>query len=302
LGNDKELGRFRLLLLLIFGFLFFALSPSSLKASASDPIYVGVLENIKDDYSNKTYSQVRVLFVNKSGEWLPAQDVPAKKITWAVVFRGKKIGTIESRALNSSVPSAIGAQKIVSQKGDIQIKEGADDFSYWNESFTTRPLLLVSEPRFNDPDHWEVSTPSDQEMKLAIHKFREIEKTYSTCGTDQDGKTITHEHPIPDELVKLFRAYRSNNGVLLIAVELDKELTHGTECNDIWPFWFVIGKDQKPKFLDTEIYPVDAADLDQKGGSDWIFQVSKYVDVGYVLFDDNFSKSVSFMWSEEGTR
>ena len=288
---------------------------SHLMADSDDLLYVGVLENIKpEDQSESSFfacPRVRVAFVKKSGKWSEMPLVGDEKslkttneqypdsVKWTVVFDGKKLGNIESKKTSKDLPwySWVGLQKIVSNGVVPQTKIGADNFYYDEGSSKSRPLILTSAPNFSDPDGWKPSKPTPNEEKSAIAEFRKIVPYMINCKSVNDEKAINV--PYPDSNLIFSQSYRSKKGVLITDCQLDKYdyKCDGPTPDEILGHWFALWPDGKTKYLGTNIQPMDAADLDKSGESEWVFHCDQENEDGYILYYENFAKSVTFFWN-----
>ena len=106
--------------------------------------------------------------------------------------------------------------------------------------------------------------------------------------------------PYSDEEVRFIKAYRSKNGEVIFGQRLDEARSRCGFFDDelFFDYWFVLKTDQNVRLLGSQMTPMDAADLDNSGKSEWIFQTSRGEDEdGYELFYDDFSRKVSFHWT-----
>jgi len=279
------------------------------------PLYVGVLENIDmpGDQSLSSTIHVRVAFKKRGTEWV-AMDTNfldqaslatinnhyPKSVQWTVVFDGRDLGSLVSR---NPGPlhwyGDVGVQTIVGNKSAIpEIETLKNNFYYTDLKALSRPLILVSAPNYTDPDGWKPTTLSRDEMKRAITAFRKHVPKMEHC--DQPEEQPVHEVAYRDSAVELVKAYRSNKGELIFGLQLDPTTdTCGWFDDDTYKnYWFTVTKSGAVRFLDMSLTPMDAADLDRSGSSEWMFKTFSGEDTdGYELFYDDFSKSAKFTWS-----
>lgn len=106
--------------------------------------------------------------------------------------------------------------------------------------------------------------------------------------------------PYVDDEILLLKAYRSQSGEVVYGQRLDGKRSKCGFFDDenFFDYWFVLGADQRIRLLDSQMTPMDAADLDNTGKSAWVFHTSRGEDRdGYELFYDDFSKRATFQWS-----
>lgn len=287
----------------------------SSNAFAEPPIYVGVIENINDAWHPEDRKQrVRVAFVKEKGEWHPAGAYPESpaqysepaysfpdQVNWTVVFDGRNLGQISSKNHSFGEGSGgLGLQMITSPESAIpKVAIAASDFTYiagFNRA-RTRPLLVVSGPNYRDPENWKRTMLSDAEHKVAIDEFRKKVPTLRHCDEPEADKQQLL--PYTDGEVILIKAYRASSGELLFGERLD-DARSGCEFFDddnFFDYWFARTKDGTIHFLGTQMMPLDAADLDNDGVSEWVFHTSRGEDEeGYELFYGDFSKKAYFYW------
>jgi hypothetical protein len=284
-------------------------------AKADSPIFVGVLEDVQPGNLSPAMSSahVRIAFQRQGSAWVPMKSsfdtldalaqadryYPAAVI-WTVVFDGKRIGTITSRSPGKlDEYGDVGTQIITTKPTNIpRINEGASNFSYTHNRARTRPLLLVSAPNFKDPDDWKPTTLSAAERTLAIKEFRKRFPSLEQC--DKPEEQSVHMVPYSDEEVRFIKAYRSKNGKVIFGQRLDEARSRCGFFDDehFFDYWFVLKANQNIRLLGSQMTPMDAADLDNSGRSEWIFQTSRGEDEdGYELFYDDFSRKASFHWT-----
>lgn len=270
---------------------------------AESPILVGMLEDIEPDNDLSpamTTPHVRLAFEYHDSTWHEfSREYPAK-VEWTVVFDGRRIGTLQSRAPKSTVhmPANAGVETIATPSDKLpHIRAGATRFTYAGYAARTRPLILVSEPHFSDPDGWKPTQLSAAEKALAIRNFRTKVSAFDHCDPpDQDPPDSI---PYSDDQVTFPNIYRSKRGEILLGMKLDFDQSN---CDfDEYPsfddHWFVLNG-SSAQYLGSHMTPLDAADLAGTGSSVWIFQTTTNEGGDtYELFYDNFSKNTSFSWA-----
>lgn len=284
-------------------------------AHAESPLYVGVLENIKDGWNPGDHKErVRVAFVKNANNWLAMGQVPTSEgeltsapnsfpetMKWVVIFDGRELGEIASKNLSPyQTYGDFGLQEITTPETAIpKVATDAGDFTYISggNQARTRPLLVLSAHNYKDPEKWKRTTLKDAERRVAIDEFRKKVPQLEHCEKAEAEKADMLSYS--DNEVILIKAYRSNNGELLFGERLDDSRS-GCEYFDdenFYSYWFARTKDGSIHFLGTEMMPIDAADLDNDGASEWVFHTSHGEDhEDYELFYADFSKMISFAW------
>ena len=273
----------------------------TMAAGSDTPIFVGIFEDIEPGNLSPGMAKphVRVAFQYRSGTWAPMAGGYPGAVTWTVVLDGKRIGSIASRQGPHPVylGGDVGIQEITTGAASIpRVRKGAAGFSYTGNNARTRPLLLVSAPRFHDPDGWKPTALSADEKQVAIQRFRKRVPSLEQCN-DPDGVQV-HLVPYLDDEIVFAKAYRSKDGRVLFGESLSSERSKCDFFDDptFFDYWFML-KDGVVQFLDTQMTPLEAADIEGTGRSQWVFQTSRGEDRdGYELFYDDFSKNVSFSW------
>jgi hypothetical protein len=284
-------------------------------AKADSPIFVGVLEDVEPGNLSPAMSSahVRIAFQKQDATWIPMKsdfDSPdalaqadryyPSTVNWTVVFEGKQIGTITSKSPGQLHGYGdIGTQIITTNPTNIPgIANGASNFSYTGNRARTRPLLLVSAPNFKDPDDWMRTSLSAAEKRFAIEDFRKRFPLLEHC--DKPEEEPIRMVPYSDDEILFTGAYRSKNGEVIFGQRLDETRSKCEFWDDdhFFDYWSVLNTNQNVQLLGSQMTPIDAADLDNGGKSEWIFKTFRAEDEdGYVLFYDDFSRKASFQWT-----
>lgn len=284
------------------GFLLFApaiLLCTGTNAASRPTIYVGVLEDFETGESQPLFAKphVRVAFDNKGGKWEANFSAPAR-ITWTAVFNGRNVGMVSSKEPQThNYPADAGIQ-IITKDTSPAVDTGAKDFWYIPGQAHYRPLLLVSNGNVSDPDNWKPATLSAAERAAGIAEFRKKVVNSERCPEPEQGPVT--KVPYPDNLVQTIKAYRSKDGAILFGMTLKdpKENCGGYENANEYDYWFAAAGNQKPRLLGDRMQPLEAADMDNSGKSQWIFHTSRGENEdGYILYWDKFSKSAEFTWT-----
>lgn len=289
--------------------------PALTLAKETAPVYVGVLESFRtsDHLPVSSHPHVRIAFQWENGEWKHMKDdfntqeslattsryYPAS-VQWTVVFDGRRIGMITSRDPGRlKAYGDVGTQIITSKPADIsKIRIGVSRFDYMGEAARTRPLLLVSSPNYIDPEHWKPTTLSAAEKARAIKEFRKQVPKLDQC--DQPEQPPIRWISYPDRDIKFLSRFRSGRGELVYGMELKYVASTCQWFDDpvFYDYWYAMRPDGTLHLLGSQMNPIDAADLNGNGASEWVFQTARGEDdEGYKLFYNDFRKSVWFQWS-----
>lgn len=243
---------------------------------------------------------VRVVFKKDGTDWVAASSGIPETMTWTVVLNGRALGTITSATKSSSAYGDVNTQVLAVAPADrIFVRKGVADFrSIGDVPVKSRPLILVSEPHFRDPEGWKPTQLSHGEKNLAVSAFRKKIPTSERCAQPEEGPI--HKVPYADVAIRFLKAYRSMSGNVLLGMRLDDKSANCDFFDDdnFFDYWFILRTTGAAHLLDSQMTPMDAVDLDNGGKSGWIFQTSRGEDRdGYELFYDDFSKRVSFSWT-----
>ena len=276
--------------------------------AAEKNVIIGVLEDIPGKFAGeKNTRAVRVVFEKNGGEWraFPSDcsDVKCLELSvteypsegdWTIAFNGQALGRVTSRAEKVAYYCDIGLQNIVSTGSIPTIGTRSDEFATWASNSLYRPLIAVSQPNVNDPEHWK---PTQVSSALIIQLHRQFRQKYSTlCTFDKDENKKAFNYR--DDDITLGKAYESNKDWILAELHLKDAVT----CNAEFPLvgidcWFIVDPRRKIRALDVEGRLVDAGDYDNDGTSELVFQTDGYNRNGYVMFYDDFKKNISFEFS-----
>jgi hypothetical protein len=239
---------------------------------AQTPLYLGVLE------SGRAGLHVRVAFEFRQGRWtsMPQDDADSRNISWTVALDGKKLGELSTRG-----------KDLVPGSRPPQLRQGAGEFENWMERPPFRPLVLISQPNFHDPDQWKPFRPPPGLLLAARSAFIQL-KAPATC----QGERV---EILPERDLRLVqKAYRSAKGAILAALQFEAPKEAGDlGCETIWFF----RKDGQFHYIGAGLTLLDAGDYDAGGSSEVIFFKSGYNQDGYVLLNTQDASTQSHLWS-----
>ncbi len=254
-------------------------------------VYVGVFESTSNN------KRVRRLFEKATdSKWIKIKEIPPLSYPfkenpllpenkWIVAFDGKKFGAVKSKYPKKySIYAEYGTQDVITTDG--------------NMPRTDRPIILVSEPNFKDPENWKPSSidEKDKSKLLAIIQKNEIEN----CDESDSEKISTRKFKIKKSDLTFSKVYKSNKGHIITGVSLSEDLY---KCDFMregaWTEnWYFIKNDGTVEGLGGGLKPIDAGDYDADGKSEFMFAI----DVGdnqegYRMFYNLFTHYVDFTWN-----
>ncbi len=286
----------------------------SYSQNSKSPVIVGIMEDNREELINwkQGPSKTRVilpLFEKQGNEWIPCSS-PSGDVLWTIAFDGKEKGTIESHPSADTYSFDPNAYTPEPQAGQVlTIGKPSEKWSGWENTLFNRPLVLVANGNFKDPEQWKPFQPSTNELQVFRSDFRNEYPKVTNCDTNEE--LLPNPWKYKDSDIMVTSAYHSNQGNSLVNMFLQ-----GGHCGMLdGPFieqLFLFGPnnastlitvtDSKPSLQDRgflneiSLYLVDAGDYDGDGKSEVIFFLSGYDQDGYVMFYDSFQKSVIYTW------
>ena len=225
---------------------------------------IGVLTELQCQ-ENKTL-QDKVLFQKEGDEFLTLDKLNTYNTTmiplqWHIAFDGRYLGKLSEKV--------------------VKIRNRSKGFTGWCSTPAYRPLVLVSQKNFKDPEKWKPFTPKRTVIGTL---FPLLQKQVTTT-------------PYTKADIKLLKSYASSTKKKLIQVTFDIE---GQKCNGTKEaicehYWFYVS-DETTKYIGMNLELIDAGDYDNDGTSEVLFWHSSYNEDGYKLFYNNFKKSVKLYW------
>ena len=81
-------------------------------------------------------------------------------------------------------------------------------------------------------------------------------------------------------------------------LDADKSNCGFFDDEHFYSYWFAIRRNKDVHLLGSQLMPLDAADLDGSGRTEWVFQSSRGEDEdGYELFYNDFAQHAYFHWT-----
>jgi hypothetical protein len=293
-----------LLSVLVLGISLPAQSPPIDTVRAPERIYVGVLDDAREEMLNwkPGVSQQRVIrpaFEKTAEGWKQVEQSSfPTHIKWTIAFDGKKLGEAESQAgskdgltpvqtiLNANaVPPPVGSpsQQFAGLMADGPTK-------------VRRPLVAVSNPYFRDPDGWKRAKLPDDIADLVRGTFRREYPHVDRCKEEQ---VVESNWKFPDSALELPVVYASNKHSFLVQADLNtEECGWVDQSNDPQSKpWFFVSTDKIVRHIGSFMTLLDAGDYDNDGKSEVIFFLSQGENTdGFILFDASFEKQASLLW------
>ncbi|MBL7941395.1 MAG: hypothetical protein JNM00_01430 [Flavobacteriales bacterium] len=289
------------------------------KANSQSPTFIAALETFQTEQTDReppsdTLSRIiRPLFYKEGNQWNSLMDPTTnghpypKQMSWSIAYDGKLLGTTRSTIGSWDHPDCLWCFPRDAyhnpESTDLPIKtaEPARFMSWSKFENNYRPLILLSEPNYRDPQSWKRYTPTPSDLMKLLPSY----VADNNLDALPEGVSITSSE-----------AYRSADGALLICVKT----ISGDSKQYVDPFWYIdsiwyycdtsgkalnLSKQINLRFtLDdfedddvAEITLVDAGDYDNDGISEWIFWTPRYNGDGYVLFYNKGQEMSEFVWS-----
>lgn len=275
-------------------------------------VLVGIMEDDRSALSEWEMGPpqkrvVRPLFEKELSEWKVSPN-HREEIVWTIAFDGKNKGTIRSRPNPKAKDTLLSTDTHVPipQPGPSLIfGKPSNDFSGWQSTLVVRPLVLISNGNFKDPDGWKSHQLSKDQTKLVVSVFKAEFSVVRNC--DESEEPLSTPWRYKDTDITITKSYRSNRGDLLVSAFLQ-----GGRCGIIdgafQSQYFLLRADKsatrltvdsrrKPTSDQLSLIMVDAGDYDADGKSEVVFFVTGYNEDGYAIFYDSFRKNVQSTWS-----
>ncbi len=267
-------------------------------------VTVGVLDRKQcgdEDRPPDTVVGVRALFTRTSSGWraLDTTDLSrGQSHYWTVAFDGRNLGSLASANSDTLAPTAWSYHRdhyeTVSRSSSIpHVRNALRAFAGWCSSPPERPLVVVSEQNFRDPEAWHPFSPAPSYRQALFRLFQASVDSAIICP---GGGERTARWRFRSTDLRLRKSYRSNQHQELVAIQLDpgRNACDGPPGDEYAVHWFRVDSDTALLGIDLEL--LDAGDYDADGHSEVIFWHSGYNEDGYSLFYDRNRRSVNFWW------
>lgn len=270
--------------------------------AARAPIYVGVLEAPLDDTRGQFH--VRVAFRFEDGRWssMPQYadnedgiDLAAKfpsQVSWTIALRGKKLGQVNTLRAPGYGYSSVGLEDLSEGSKPPGIAEDAAAFATWMGAARYRPLLAISEPNYDDPNHW---APYDAPPAMRIQALAAFRRKIA-LDPNCDGKST---RSYSDSAIQVYgKPYRSMSGDALIAMRPDQRLNRcDGPAGDEWQSVWFHSRGDNYHWIGNSLTLLDIGDYNGDGVAKILFQYDGYNRDGYMLLEPRDDSRTEFSWS-----
>ena len=219
----------------------------------------------------------------------------AQATHWTVAFDGKRVGDLQSSPAGRFEIDA-DANLGLPDDGEKLPKVGKStrEFAGGHNAPVLRPLVLLSEGNFRDPQQWKVKKASATSSLLA--RFRKDTAHVHNCSGKDGTPSAFH---FTDRQVGVVKSYQANNGARLVGLQLDTRLSKcpGAKDREWRTHWYLVPHKGDVVSLGDSLVPLDAGDYDGDGQSEFVFSIQRPDEDGYALFYDGMRKHVEYTWS-----
>lgn len=273
----------------------------------SGTVALGVLESPQCKKQRPT--SVRLLFAKSGTKWVPLnnkykapKNFSPTKLTWTVALDGKALGTLLLNDPNPSSPTIrdwfYGRDKLYTPESNgplPAIPNRQRAFAGWCEAPEFRPLVVVSQPNYVDPENWKPFAVPETYKKKLLSSLRLTVGIFNAYRCESAPSTEPWDFGSDDLII--YKGYRSSTRQELVSIGLNTKLIG---CDGLPPpqwsgNWFLL-TGERISFLGTEMEFVDAGDYDGDGRSELLFWRSGYNRDGYVLVYDQLQQKTEYVW------
>jgi hypothetical protein len=294
----------KLILFLVFLSGVAAVCAETLPVKPSNTLYLGFLDDAREEMVNWTPGVARQRVVRPAFERTPTgwkkvdpSSLPPR-IKWTIAFHGRNLGQVVSQAglgkgltvLQRILTPAAAVPSVGSPSGQFA---GLKAIS----SKVRRPLIAVSKPYFQDPDGWKRTNLSAETAALVRKAFRREFPHVDRCENE---KVVQRNWKFPESALALPIAYASNKHSFLVEATLGAgNCGFINDPNDpLSGPWFFVASGGAVRRIGSFMSFLDSGDYDNDGRSELVFFLSQPEDTdGFVLYDATFGKPVTFTWT-----
>ncbi|MGA7833052.1 MAG: hypothetical protein WCA21_19015 [Terracidiphilus sp.] len=295
-------------------FLSAALSAQTPPAKCASKIYVGILDDAREEMVNwkpggASQRIIRPAFEKSCSGWhdVTSTSTPPD-VTWTIAFDGKNLGAVKGQAQsagsNSKEQSAgyfTFVQRIAAHADAIpSVGSPSEKYAPMGIGPTKgrRPLVVVSAANFSDPDGWKrIPKLPDHIAALVRAAFRRDFPHVDRCNQEE---IVQRDWRFPDSSLSLPVAYASNKNSFLVEATLNAgDCGYVDDPSDpLSKPWYFVSADGSLRRIGSFISLLDAGDYDNDGRSELVFMVNQPEDTdGFLLFDADLLKQGSLLWS-----
>ena len=231
---------------------------------------------------------------------------PENERTWEVIYHGKTLGRVKTSGWHpKKFYSNAGLLRIVSEPVP-RVGFRSKEFAGWLYEDVYRPLVALSTRTKAKSDLWKDVTPTRDDLKTVWPSLNKIINEIPNCEFAEPGRPTGKPALLKPQHLDVFKVLLSGRGERLIGARIkatneDKYSGCGGFTSDLWFFStkkstvlpLVAGSLEGWRFA---FAPIEFGDFDGDGSLEALFWFSGYNEDGYVLFTENFQKSVRFTW------
>lgn len=241
------------------------------------PAMIAVMLDIWHQQQEKT-PKLFLAFTQDQGSWKawPVEGRRAPyKLGTASNLQLKDFGK-QNLTINGKPLGSLQLQPSASEQYLVPTPSEKNTQNLISKHFPARPksaqpqALLTSSRSVSDPDRWTSIQTTVAEDKLALETYHKSHQRKRPCDLEESGTAHPGENTeltkLQDLVVK--KRFRDQSGALLIGV-FEREVCF-RPWDEMQTDWYFIreGKVEQTFF---EMRPVDAADFDGDGKSEWVF-------------------------------
>ncbi|MFZ0479488.1 MAG: hypothetical protein WAL71_10090 [Terriglobales bacterium] len=298
-------GHFSTRILICIVFLAIPVCSQTPRGDASHRIRLGLLDDAREEMVNwkpgvAQQRIVRPAFEKTATGWkkVNASSLPAH-MTWTVAFDGKNLGTLETQARSEDGLTPLQAP-LTPQSALPLVGSSSEQFAGLladgGQTKVRRPLIVVSQPYFHNPDGWRRTKLPDEIGALVRTAFR---REYPHVDRCKDEEIVKRNWKFPDSALSFPSVYGSKKHSFLVEADLDAgDCGYISEPDDPESVpWFFVAPDGSVRRIGSFMTLLDAGDYDNDGRSEVVFFLSQGENTdGFVLFDSTFKKPVTLAW------
>jgi len=269
----------------------------------SDGLIVGILDDAREEMVNwkpgvAQNRVIRLAFEKTATGWKDASETHMPAQThWTIAFDGKDLGSIDTDA---GLAGFTSIQRILTPAEKVPtVGQPSQQFAGImgnGETKFRRPLVVVSQPHYRDPDGWKRTKLPDKIAALVRNAFRSQYPHVDRC---KDEEVVERNWKFPDSALSFPSAFASNKNSFLAEVDInsgDCGWIDQADQPESGP-WFFVSVDGTVKRVGSFLSLLDAGDYDDNGKSEFVFFSSQGENTdGFVLFDANFENQTSVLW------
>jgi hypothetical protein len=274
------------------------------------PIYLGVLEH------NENNAYLRLVFSYFHHEWKTLctnyptiykmdEKVMVPPLFWSVIYKNKILGQTKSLGPNQL---QLNLYMIRSMQDTPKVGGLDTYFSGWPDMPVYRPLIVIPGGVTLKPLPWDSVVLSNIERKSLINFYRKIVgDTIQICALNQPISDSLILYAYSDNDIIVGPCYSIQQKMKIASLQLSTELNQcdGPPGEEWSTYWFRIDSLGRvfhfgvthSRISDYETMKlVDMGDFNNDGKIEALFWRERYNEDGYVLFFDDFKRSVSRSW------